>query len=91
MDEVIKATNELKEYLLSLNEVQEYLRLKKAYEEDPSLKELKKLIVRAKNENRMDDYKILKAKFDEHPLVNNYLSSKEEVKNILKEVSEILN
>ena len=91
MDKIEKATLELKEYLLTLPEVKEYLSLKKAYEEDANIKELKKQIVRAKNENRMDDYKSLKKEFDNNPLVNNYLSAKEEVNQILSEISKILN
>ena len=91
MDNIEKAAKELKDYLLTLPEVKEYLSLKKAYEEDSSINELKKQIVRAKNENRMDDYSTYKKEFDEHPLVNNYLASKEEVNEILKEIAKILN
>lgn len=91
MNNVENATKELKQYLLSLPEVKEYLSLKKTYENDPSLKELKKQIVRAKNENRMDDYHSLKEQFDTNPLVNNYLNAKNEVASILKEISDILN
>lgn len=91
MNNVENATKELKQYLLSLPEVKEYLSLKKAYEIDPSLKELKKQIVRAKNENRMDDYHSLKEQFDTNPLVNNYLNAKNEVASLLKEISDILN
>lgn len=91
MKTIEETAQEIKDYLLSLPEVKEYIALKKDYETDEKLNELKKLIIRAKNENRMDDYKSLKKEFDEHPLVNNYLNAKEEVKNILKEISNILN
>lgn len=91
MKTIEETAKEIKEYILSLPEVKEYISLKADYESDLKLNELKKLIVRSKNENRMDDYHALKKEFDENPLVNNYQASKEEVKNLLKEISSILN
>ena len=91
MKTIEECAENIKDYLLNLPEIKEYIALKEAYENDPKLNELKKLIVRAKNENRMDDYLKLKKEFDDNPLVNNYLNSKEEVAGILKEISDILN
>lgn len=91
MDKIIELTNELKSELDKLPLFQEYKSLKKEVEESDELKKLKKEIVRAKNENRSDDHKLLLEKYNTHPLVTNFNMIEEEVKNYLKQISEILN
>ena len=91
MDKIIELTNELKSKLDKLPLFQEYKSLKKEVEESTELKKLKKDIVRAKNENRLDDHKMLLEKYNTHPLVTNFNIIEEEVKNYLKQISEILN
>ena len=78
MDRIIDLSQELKNELDKLPLFQEY-------------KTLKKEIVRAKNENRIDDHKALLKEYDNHPLVVNFNIIEEEVKNYLKQISEILN
>lgn len=90
-DKIISLTKELKEELNSLKLFIEYKRVREAFINSEELNELKKLIVRAKNENRMDDYHLLKEKYDNHPLNQNYKFLEEEVANYLKEISDILN
>ena len=91
MDRIIELTQELKDELDKLPLFQEYKSLKKEIEESSEIKALKKEIVRAKNENRLDDHKALLKEYDNHPLVANFNIIEEEVKNYLKQISEILN
>ena len=91
MDKILELTEELKKELDQLPLFIEYKRMKKAYDEDEEIEELKKQIVRAKNENRMDDYKVLLDKFHNHPVYLNFVNAEEEVKEYLQEISKILN
>jgi len=91
MDRIIDLSQELKDELDKLPLFQEYKILKKELDESSEIKTLKKEIVRAKNENRIDDHKALLKEYDNHPLVVNFNTIEEEVKNYLKQISEILN
>ena len=91
MDKILVIAQELKDELDSLPLFQEYKSLKEEMDNSSELKELKKEIVRAKNENRLDDHKKLLSQYDSHPLVVNYHIIEEEVINYLKQISEILN
>ena len=91
MDKVIEIANELKEELDKLPLFQEYKRTKALYDNDPEINELKKLIVRAKNENRLSDHKLLLEKLHNHPLYINYMALEEEISDYLREISKELN
>ena len=91
MNKILELTEELKKELDQLPLFIEYKRMKNAYDEDEEIGELKKQIVRAKNENRMDDYKVLLDKFHKHPVYLNFVNAEEEVKEYLQEISKILN
>lgn len=90
--------NELKEYEC----IKEYRRLKTLIGKDKFIKNLKKEIDVAKknlvHEIRdinsyslaKDHYLSLKKQFDEHPLIRNYLTVKEECYDLLKEIATIL-
>ncbi len=91
MDKIVELAQELKSELDKLPLFQEYKVLKNEMDSSLELKELKKEIVRAKNENRLDDHKRLLQEYDNHPLVSNFNIIEEEVKNYLKQISEILN
>ena len=91
MDRILELTQELKNELDKLPLFQEYKTLKKELNDSEEIKELKKQIVRAKNENRLDDYKALLTQYENHPLVSNFNMIELEVKNYLKEITEILN
>lgn len=90
MDKVIEATIKLKEEMNKLPLFIEYQKAKEDYENNEEIKELKKLIVRAKNESRLDDHKKLLEEFHSHPLYINYLNLSEEVNAYLKEISSYL-
>ena len=91
MDKILELSEELKAELDKLPLFQEYKALKKELSESEEIKELKKQIVRAKNENRLDDHKALLAQYESHPLLSNFNIIEQEVKDCLKEITEILN
>ena len=91
MDRVLELTQELKDELDKLPLFQEYKSLRKEIDESSDLQELKKQIVRAKNENRLEDHKKLLQEYNYHPLIVNFNIIEEEVKNYLSQISEILN
>ena len=91
MDRIIEKTWDLKRNLDELELFKEYKSVKKSIENSEELRELKKQIVRAKNENRIEDQKFLLEQYNTHPLVINFNELEEEVASYLKEVSDILN
>lgn len=91
MDRIIELSEELKKELDSLPLFIEYKNIKSAYDNSEDIKELKKQIVRAKNENRMDDYQELLNKFHKHPLYLNFTRCEQEIREYLQEISAILN
>ena len=91
MDKIIELTQELKDELNKLPLFQEYKTLRKEVDESSELCELRKQIVRAKNENRLEDHKKLLEKYNNHPLVSNFNIIEQEVKEYLREISKILN
>lgn len=90
MDEVIEVTKKLKESLLELPEIKEYLKLKDLYEKDESLKQMRRDIARLKNEGKEEERNNLLNIYNNHPLVNNYNLAKEEVKAILQTIRDII-
>ena len=90
MDEVIEVSKKLKESLLELPEIKEYLKLKDLYEKDESLKQMRRDIARLKNEGKEEERNNLLNIYNNHPLVNNYNLAKEEVKEILQTIRDII-
>ena len=90
MDEVIEVSKKLKESLLELPEIKEYLKLKDLYEKDESLKQMRRDIARLKNEGKEEERNNLLSIYNNHPLVNNYNLAKEEVKAILQTIRDII-
>jgi len=91
MDEIKDLCKHLKCELDNLPLFIEFKRVETLYLNNEELKSLKKEIVRAKNENRIEDHKRLLKQFNDNPLVQNYLSLKDDVAAYLKEVSMIIN
>ena len=90
MNEVDKALEELKNELDNLPLIQEYLLLKKAISENEELKKMRIDIARLQYENKKDEHDNLLKIYNSHPLVINYQTTKEEVKNLLLEIRNIL-
>lgn len=91
MDKLIKEAKELREDIDSLNEVQEYYRLKKLYENDEELKQMRLEIARLKQQGKEEERNNLLAIYNSHPLVNNYELAKAEVESILLAIKNIIN
>ncbi len=90
MNNVDKCLDDLYEELINYPVVKEYLRLKDLYNKDEELKELRKEIARLKQEGKDEEHKNLLEAYNRHPLVNNYFASREEVRNLLLEIKDIL-
>lgn len=89
-DVLLEKCKQLKEEILQEEVCKEYLKNKKLFTESEEINNLKKEIVRSKNENRMDDHKKLLNEYNSHPLVNNYLTSKENFRLLLLEIKNML-
>lgn len=90
MDEVIVKAKELKEEIDNLPEMKEYLKLKELMEKDEELKRLRKEIARLEKEGKKEEKNNLLNIYNNHPLVNNYYLAKEEVKQILSSIIQII-
>ena len=90
MNKIIEKTNELKENLYNEPEIVEFFRLKKLFEADKELGLMRRQIAKAKQDNNQAEYKRLKNLYDNNPLVHNYYVAREEVAELLKELSDIL-
>ena len=91
MDKIIELAKELRKEIDLLPLFQEYQKVKKAYLGDQEIQELKKQVVRTKNENRKQENDLYLKKLNNHPLFVNYHVLKEEVTDYLRQISEILN
>ena len=90
MSKIIEKTNELKDNLYNEPEIVEFFRLKTLFENDKSLEDMRRQIVKAKQENNQLEYKRLKDLYDNHPLVYNYYTARENVADLLRELTNIL-
>lgn len=91
MDKLISLSKNLREELDKLPLFQEYLLLKKEVDTNNDLQFLKKEIVMAKKEGRNEDHERYLNEYNNHPLMVNFLTLENEVKDYLKEISDILN
>ena len=101
MDKLAKLLND---ELKNTNEAKQYFALKESLEKDEYISSLFEVIKQTQEEmksllknNDLENYKIkakylevLKDEFKSHPLINNYISSKEEVYNLLEQIVNIL-
>lgn len=90
MNDPIAIAKSLRKEIEKTPEYQEYSRYQKLIENDTQLAELRKNIVRAKNENRSEEYNQLSNQYNNHVLVVNYLRSKEELSSLLKTMQNII-
>ena len=90
MDKVIEKAQELSELIKREPLVCEYLRLKSLFESDKELENLRKEIAKAASKKDEEKHRILKEMYDNHPLVNNFYSLKEEVEELLLEIKNII-
>lgn len=90
MDKIIQKAKEIRNLIEEIPEVQEYLKLKKIIENDEELKDIRKKIVELKSKDLLEEAKNLQEIHDTHPLVHNFYLLKEELRNILQMVKDII-
>lgn len=90
MNKVIETAKELREELLKDERFKEYLRLKKLFEENEQLVQMRQELLLLQKEGKKEEYSLLKSRYDNNPLVKNYYFSKEEVSDLIKDIVEIL-
>jgi len=90
MDKVLEKAKELRDSIEQLPEFQEYIRLKKLVENDKNLENMRQDIARLASEEKYEERNNLLAIYNAHPLINNYNIAKEELKNILETVKDII-
>lgn len=90
MDEILKLTDNLRQSLMDLSEIKEFLRLKDLYENNQELAEMRLNIARLTQDGKEAEKKNLLAIYNSHPLVVNYNAAKEEVYLILEAIKNII-
>lgn len=90
MDKIIETAKELREELTKDKRFIEYLRLKKLFEENEELVQIRKDLIQLQKTGNKEEYHKLKSIYDNNPLVKNYYLCKEEVSDLIKEIIEIL-
>lgn len=90
MDKIIEEAKSLREDIDSLPEIKEYYCLKELYENDQTLKQMRRDIARLKNEGKEEERNNLLQIYNSHPLVNNYEIAKEEAERILLVIKNII-
>ncbi|MCF0108084.1 MAG: YlbF family regulator [Bacilli bacterium] len=91
MNNPVDSAKALKKEIEELPEVKEYLSLKDLLENDKELQELRTNIARLESEGKLEEKKNLLEIYNSHPLIVNFNILKDEVKNILSEINDILN
>lgn len=91
MNDIKNKAQELKDIIESEPLVQEYRRVESLCKESDEIKQILRDIDKASNDKDYELRKKLIEKFNNHPLVSNYMSLKEEVHDYLKQISNSLN
>ena len=89
MSKIEKLSSALKGKLYDTEEFKQYFYLKQLIENDEQLAKMRKEIALAKKRNDSNYPKLL-AQYQSHPLVNNFLVLKEEIKDTLQQIKTIL-
>lgn len=91
MSDVFETANQLKKELNDTNEVKEYLRLLECIKKDSNLTSLIKQIQEAEKINDKNKVQKLKDEYLSSPIVKNFESSKENLLDLLNEITTIIN
>ena len=90
MNKILEEAINLRQALMEDERVQEYFRLKKLFEESEDLIDMRKNLALYKEEGREVEYSNIKELYEHHPIVINFYNSKEEVKDLINDVIEVL-
>lgn len=91
MNNIEEVTSLLKKELDDTPLIKEYKSLKEIISNSEEIKELKKQIIRSKNEGRNSDHTFLLEKYNNHPLIVNFENIKSELNEYLKELVSVIN
>lgn len=80
----------LKDELDNLPLIQEYKSLKEVVESDEELKRMRQEIARLTNEEKYEERDALLVIYNAHPIINNFNQIKEEVKELLRQIKDII-
>ena len=90
MDKVIEKAYELKLAIDETNEMKEFLKNKEQFENSKDVIELKHDIANLRAKGKIVEANNLQAIYDNHPVVVNYLASKDALYELLKTIQTII-
>ena len=90
MDKVIEKAKELKAVIDETPEMKEFLKNKEQYENSQDVIELKHNIANLRAKGNIKEANNLQALYDTHPIVVNYLASKDALYELLKTIQSII-
>lgn len=90
MDKIISKAQEIASLLKQEPLIEEFLKVKKQYENDEYLITLRQEIAKLKNDNKEEERQNLIKVYESHPIVNNYYFLLDEVNNFLFEIKNAL-
>ena len=90
MDKVLEKAKELKSAIDETPEMQDYLRYKELLENSEDVIELKHNIANLRAQGKMQEADNLQALYNNHPIVVNYLASKDALSSLLKTIESII-
>ena len=90
MDKIIEKAKELKAAIDETPEMKEYLKYKELYENSEDVIELKHNIANLKTKGKLTEANNLQALYDNHPIVVNYIASKDALYELLKTVQSLI-
>ena len=90
MDKVLEKAKELRLAIEQTPEYQEYMKNKQLLENSEDVKELKQNIANLRAKGKLEEASNLQKLYDNHPLVNNYEASKDDLYQLLKTIESII-
>ena len=90
MDKVLEKAKELRLAIEETSEFKEYIKNKELLEKSEDVIELKHNIANLRAKGKLAEAKNLEELYNNHPIVNNYESSKEALYQLLKTIESII-
>ena len=90
MDKVLEKAKELRLAIEETSEFKEYIKNKELLEKSEDVIELKHNIANLRAKGKLVEAKNLEELYNNHPIVNNYESSKEALYQLLKTIESII-
>ena len=90
MDKVLEKAKELRAEIDQTPEMKEYLKYKELLENNEDVIELKHNIANLRAKGKIKEADNLQALYDNHPLVVNYLASKEALLQLLRTIESMI-